>query len=137
MITEQPQTPLSHINLKAKQNKSPNAFLKDASKLPHIATLIGKFVRYEVTPEGVQIRAASEEEVKKNLEALRPATGQTPPRNLTVVEIISLDNMGHADASAFGAKAAKFMNNHGEQHWKAVKRAALRHSAESESAEQV
>lgn len=106
VITEQPQTPLSHVNLKAKQNKSPNAFLKDASKLPHIAPLIGKFVRYEVTPEGVQIRAASEEEVKKNLEALRPATGQTPPRNLTVVKITSLDNMGHADASAFGAKAA-------------------------------
>eukprot|EP00943_MAST-04B_sp_MAST-4B-sp1_P008182 g8182.t1 len=106
VITEQPQTPLSHINLKAKQNKSPNAFLKDASKLPHIATLIGKFVRYEVTPEGVQIRAASEEEVKKNLEALRPPVGQTPLRNLAVVEITSLDKIGHSHSDAFGAKAA-------------------------------
>src|SRR5688572_14776577 len=30
IITENPQTPLSHINLKAKQNQTPNAYIKDA-----------------------------------------------------------------------------------------------------------
>ena len=118
VITEQPQTPLSHINLKAKQNKTPNSYLKDASKLQHIAPLLGKFVRYEVTAKGVNIRAATEAEVKANLEALRPKTGQTPVRNLSVTAIMSLDDIGHADTSAFGAKAAnvgelrKFLPDH-------------------------
>ncbi|MBS1152305.1 MAG: ppsA, partial [Myxococcaceae bacterium] len=42
VISEAPQTPLSHINLKAKQNDTPNAFIKDAATDPRIAPFIGK-----------------------------------------------------------------------------------------------
>ena len=32
VISEGPQTPLSHVNLRAKQNGMPNAYVKNASK---------------------------------------------------------------------------------------------------------
>ena len=37
IITEAPQTPLSHVNLKAQQNDTPNLYMKDASTKPEVA----------------------------------------------------------------------------------------------------
>lgn len=106
IITENPQTPLSHINLKAKQNNTPNAFLKNASEDPEILALVGKNVRFEVTPDGVQIREATEAEVEANLEKLRPTAPQFPPRDLSVTRPMPLAQVGFEDREAFGAKAA-------------------------------
>jgi hypothetical protein len=41
IITESPQTPLSHMNLRAVQNGNPNAFIGNASTHPNIASFIG------------------------------------------------------------------------------------------------
>ena len=72
IISEQPQTALSHINIKAKQNGTPNSYLKDAST--RFADLIGKPVYMRVFPakegdfdtpveQGLELREASQEEV--------------------------------------------------------------------------
>jgi hypothetical protein len=106
VITEEPQTPLSHVNLKAKQNDTPNAYIKDAANDPNIAPLIGKMVHYKVTPDGYEITEADPAKAQEWLDAVRPATAQSPERDLTVTDIARLDDMGHADVSAFGAKAA-------------------------------
>lgn len=45
IITEIPQTPLSHINLKAKQNHTPNAYIRDAAARPEVVALAGKSSR--------------------------------------------------------------------------------------------
>ncbi len=106
IISETPQTPLSHINLKAQQNKTPNAYVKDASKDPKIAGLVGKIVKYEVGPNGMEMREATKAEADAWLETQRPATAQNALRDLTRKKIVGFKDIGAKDAKAFGAKSA-------------------------------
>ena len=106
VITELPQTPLSHINLKAKQNNTPNAFIDGASTHPDIAPLIDQWVRYVVTSDGFELRAATQQEVDDYFESVRPEVAQFPVRDLGVQTIGALDDLGFHDASAYGSKAA-------------------------------
>jgi len=106
IMTEIPQTPLSHINLKAKQNDTPNAFIANAAIHPEIAPLIGQNVYYRVGPDGFEIRAASQAEVDAWFQSIRPTTDQIPVRDLTATTIQSFAQLGFADASAVGSKAA-------------------------------
>ena len=106
VISATPQTPLSHINLKAKQNDTPNAYVRDAASHPQIAPLLGQVVRYAVTPEDLSIAAAGPDEVAAWLERIRPAHAQTPPRDLSATQITDLDDLGHGDVLRVGAKAA-------------------------------
>ncbi|MCH6258950.1 PEP/pyruvate-binding domain-containing protein [Puniceicoccaceae bacterium K14] len=105
IITELPQTPLSHINLKAKQNDTPNAYIRDISD-ESIQSLLGQNVRFEVTPDGYSLEPATQAEVDAYLESVRPEEEQTPVRDLSETEIRSLSNLGFEDSSAVGAKAA-------------------------------
>ena len=106
IITETPQTPLSHINVKAKQNNTPNAYLKNASTDPNILALEGQYVKFEVLPDGLKLTPASYEDVNAFFDAIRPTKTQYPPRNLEVTTIASLKDVQFEDADAFGAKAA-------------------------------
>lgn len=106
IITEQPQTPLSHVNLKAKQNDTPNAYIKGASTHPRIAPLLGKVVYYKVGPDDFELREATAAEAEQFLERLRPATASFPPRDLSVTTVRSLADLSHGDADTVGAKAA-------------------------------
>ena len=72
------QTPLSHINLRATQDRIPNAYIPGALANPAIAPLIGSYVRYRVTADGWQLRAATTEQVLDYYESSRPAATQTP-----------------------------------------------------------
>ncbi|MCP4451795.1 MAG: hypothetical protein GY809_10065 [Planctomycetes bacterium] len=105
IITETPQTPLSHINVKAKQNITPNAYLKDASTDPNILALVGQYVKFEVLPDGLSLTPASYEDVNAFFEGIRPTETQYPPRNLDVTQIAPLSDVQFKDANAFGAKA--------------------------------
>lgn len=106
IITETPQTPLSHVNLRAVQNHNPNAYIRGASELPEIAQLIGKYVRYRVTPEGFEIEEVSLETVEAQLKTIRPPEKQTPNRDLTARQVLPLDQLGFDWTSSIGAKAA-------------------------------
>jgi pyruvate, water dikinase len=106
VISATPQTPLSHINLKAKQNDTPNAYVRGAAAHERIAPLLGQVVRYEVTAEDFALAPATPEEVAAWLERIRPAQPQTPPRDLSAGEIVDLDELSHADVVRVGAKAA-------------------------------
>jgi hypothetical protein len=106
IITEVPQTPLSHVNLKAQQNGTPNAFIANASTHPEIAPLIGQNIFYRVTTEGFEIRPASQEEVETFFESIRPPQTTYPPRNLSETRIKPLSQISFAQSNAFGSKAA-------------------------------
>jgi pyruvate,water dikinase len=106
IITEAPQTPLSHVNLKAQQNGIPNAFISDATTNEKLTELAGEYVRYEVSSDGWRVTKAAQDEVDAFLEASRPAALRPPPSNLAVTSIMPLRSLGHRDLSAFGAKAA-------------------------------
>ncbi len=106
IISTVPQTPLSHVNLRAVQNGIPNAFIRNALDRDPIVALLGSYVRYEVTESRWDLRAASPEEVDAHYESSRPAQEQTPERDLSVTGITPLSEIGFEDWTAFGVKAA-------------------------------
>lgn len=106
IITEVPQTPLSHVNLKAQQNNIPNSFIANASTHPDIAHLIGQNVFYRVTPQGFEIRPATQEEVENFFESIRPPRATYPPRDFSETEIKPLSEITFAMSDSFGPKAA-------------------------------
>ncbi|MYB79625.1 MAG: hypothetical protein F4X70_09260 [Acidimicrobiia bacterium] len=105
-ITTIPQTPLSHVNLRAIQNSVPNAFIRDILKDETLKALIGKHVYYAVTGEGYTLREATKKEVDDHHAAARPTATQTPERDLTVTKITALADISFDDWEAFGVKAA-------------------------------
>ena len=105
VITLDPQTPLSHVNLKAKQNGTPNAYIDGADRLADVKKLIGSIVRFEVTAQGYTIRAATPQEASEHLDKLRPTTTTTPPRDLSVKTPTPLSQVGLKDLPTFGAKS--------------------------------
>ena len=106
IVSTVPQTPLSHVNLRAIQDGIPNAFIRDALGDGDITALLGSYVRYTVTEEGWELSAATPEEVETHYEASRPSHTQTPQRDLSVTGITPLSQIGFEDWKAFGVKAA-------------------------------
>ena len=106
IISTVPQTPLSHVNLRALQDGVPNAYVRDARTHPTISDLIGKYVRYEVTDSEWKMRAATLAEVDAHYASSRPTAVQFPERDLSVKSITALDDIGFDDWDAFGVKAA-------------------------------
>ncbi len=104
IITEVPQTPLSHINLKAKQDKVPNAFIKDALSDPAIAALVGKTVKYVVGPDGFQLAPATAQELADYEAKVRPANAQVPRPDLNRTSVSAFSSIDLDDARAFGGK---------------------------------
>ena len=106
IVSTVPQTPLSHVNLRAIQDGIPNAFIRDALGDGDITALLGSYVRYTVTEEGWELSAATPEEVDAHYEASRPSHTQTPQRDLSVTGITPLSEIGFEDWRTFGVKAA-------------------------------
>ena len=106
IITTVPQTPLSHVNLRALQDRIPNAFVRDALADETLDSLLDSHVHYTVTEDGYTMRAATKAEVDAHHESSRPPATQTPARDLTVTEITPLSDIGFDDWDAFGVKAA-------------------------------
>ena len=106
IISTQPQTPLSHVDLRAKQNKIPNAFIRDAMDNAEISSLVGQYVYYRVTEDAFELRGATKAEVDSHYESLRPKARQIPERDLSVQAITPLGEIGFEDSDVFGVKAA-------------------------------
>ena len=105
-ITTVPQTPLSHVNLRAIQNGLPNAFIRDALEADAISSLLDSYVYYAVTADGYTIRAATKKEVDDHHASLRPKSVQTLQSDLTAKTIVSLANVDFDDWTSYGVKAA-------------------------------
>ena len=106
IITTVPQTPLSHVNLRAVQDGVPNAFVRDALEAPDIEGLIGSYVQYLVGSTTYYVFAASPSEFDAHYADSRPSEPQTPERDLAVTEITPLSDIEFDDWNAFGVKAA-------------------------------
>jgi len=106
IITTVPQTPLSHVNLRAIQDGVPNAYIAGALQDDAIDRLIGRHVYYKVAADGYVLREATLAEVEAHHAARRPTSPQVPVRDLGATAIADLDDIGFADWSRFGVKAA-------------------------------
>ena len=106
IISTVPQTPLSHVNLRAMQDGVPNSYIRNALEDDTIDSLIDGYVHYQVTSTGWSMEAATESEVNAHHAALRPATTTTPQRDLSVKTINPLSDVSFNDWDSFGVKAA-------------------------------
>jgi hypothetical protein len=114
IITTEPASPLSHINLLAKSWGIPNAYIKNADKL--FKQLEGKYVRLEVRDDGYRLVPAEVREVgERQRQWVKRADLVTPPADLAYKRLTDLRFQRASDARRFGAKSAnlgELMNAH-------------------------
>lgn len=108
-ITEEPQTPLAHVNVLAQNRGTPNMALLDASTDPRVAPFLGKLVRLDVTRADFSLRVASSTEAEAFWEE---RFGSRPPfypeRDLSVRDLVDLDGASFDDIAKIGAKASQY-----------------------------
>lgn len=106
IITSVIQTPLSHVNLRAIQDNVPNAYIAEPLAIDSIANLLGNYIYYKVENEQFEIREATLNEVNNWYEDLRPTEQQIPVRDLSITEIMPLEDINFEMSSSFGAKCS-------------------------------
>lgn len=119
LITEQFQTPLSHVNVLAQNRKTPNMGLRNAMQHPELRALEGDLVELVVGANEWTIREASFEEATEFWDATAIEPVRLPEPDLTVrdlrdtQEIVdesegSLSEAIQKATLAFGAKTANY-----------------------------
>ena len=106
IISTVPQTPLSHVNLRAVQNGIPNAYVRGFLDNDEYRSLLGTFVRFSVTESGWDVSPATAAQVAAHYAASRPTHTQTPRRDLSVRTITPLSQVEFEHWDSFGVKAA-------------------------------
>jgi hypothetical protein len=105
MITTEPASPLSHVNLLAKSWNIPNAFIKDADKL--FKQLEGKYVRLEAGESEYRVTPADVREVVERQRLwVRRTDLVTPSADLKYDRLTDLRYQRARNARRFGAKSA-------------------------------
>ncbi|MEK6299156.1 MAG: PEP/pyruvate-binding domain-containing protein [Acidobacteriota bacterium] len=105
IITTEPASPLSHVNMLAKSWGIPNAHIKNADTL--FKTLEGKYVRLEVGENEYRLTPASPSEVEeRNRQWVKRSDLVTPRADLNFDGLTDLKNQRARDAIRFGAKSA-------------------------------
>lgn len=106
MVTTIPQTPLSHINLKARQNGTPNVYIPGFVESQEYRSLLGAYVRLTARPDGYTMVEISFDEALEWLESVRPDSVSFLQRDIRETEIRDLHDIRFADSRSYGAKAA-------------------------------
>jgi len=105
IITVEPASPLSHINMLARGWGIPNAYIKNADRL--FRSLEGKYVALTVKEDGYELVPANVNEVEeRQRQWVKRADLVTPPADLTYRALTDLRYQHASDARRFGAKSA-------------------------------
>ncbi len=120
LITDEFQTPLSHVNILSQNRGTPNMGLRGALSNPDLLALDGQWVELSVAASGWSIREATSEEAEAYQASRRPEPIVLPPLDLTVTDLRNIedvtpepDGVSLRDAiktavNAFGGKAAQY-----------------------------
>jgi len=120
LITEEFQTPLSHINVLSQNRKTPNMGLRSATTNERLRALEGKWVQLTVGAFDYTVEEVSSEEADAFWEAHKPPAVQVPRLDTSVTELrdieqvvveeegVSLRDAIKAAIPAFGGKAAHY-----------------------------
>ena len=105
VITTEPASPLSHVNMLAKSWAIPNATIKNADTL--FKALEGKYVRLEVRENDYSLSPADSREVdERNRQWVKRTDLVTPRADLNYDRLTDLKLQRARDAVRFGAKSA-------------------------------
>jgi pyruvate,water dikinase len=120
MITEEFQTPLSHINILAQNRKTPNMGLRKATTNETLLALQGKWVSFTVGSQNWDVHEVTVAEADTWWEAHKPAPVTLPTVNVSVTDLRNVEdlvvegpgvNLREAIATAilaFGTKASNY-----------------------------
>jgi hypothetical protein len=120
IITQEFQTPLSHLNVLSRNRKTPNMGLRNALTNPSLLALKDQLVRLDVTALSWSIRAATQEEAEAYWAAQKPSATVLPPydlteRNLVDIEKVVVQGSGETlreaikrSVAIWGGKAAQY-----------------------------
>lgn len=105
IITSQPSTPLSHINLLAKGWGIPNAYIKNAKEL--LKQYDGWWVSFETNRDNYTIKRADLNQLHEYERRLKERLDVVKPRfDLSETRLLSLVQQRRTSSIAFGGKSA-------------------------------
>ena len=105
IITSQPSTPLSHINLLAKGWGIPNAYIKNAKEL--LKQYDGWWVSFETLRENYTIKRADMDQLREYQRRQSQRLDLMKPRfSLTETRLLDLNQQRARSSIAFGGKSA-------------------------------
>ncbi len=109
IITLEPQTPLSHVNLLAKNRGTFNLYATDTSAVPGLHARIGKLTRVECTDTRITLHDATQAEADA-FWAKHQLKVEIPEPQLAFTDIINLATADPKEMTAqyIGAKAANY-----------------------------
>jgi len=120
LITEEFQTPLSHVNVLSQNRQTPNMGLRDAFSNKKLRALDGKWVTLTVTPTAWTVEEATAEDAATFWETRKPEPVVLPPLDLEVKELLDIEDVtpepkGESlrdsikkSVTAWGGKAAQY-----------------------------
>src|SRR6185503_14573443 len=105
IITSQPSTPLSHINLLAKGWNIPNAYIKNAKEL--LKQYDGWWVAFETLRENYTVKRADIDQVREYQRRQAQRLDLMKPRySLTETRLLDLNQQRARSSIAYGGKSA-------------------------------
>jgi hypothetical protein len=113
IVTAEFQTPLSHINILAKNRGTPNMALRHGFTDPALRALEGELIKLTVGPKEFVVEPGDLAEAQAWWDSIRPPGTLTPEYDLSVTGVVDLVNAGATPSAAItrrhiGAKAANF-----------------------------
>ncbi|MBC8131853.1 MAG: hypothetical protein H7X95_02645 [Deltaproteobacteria bacterium] len=121
MITEEFQTPLSHVNVLAQNRGTPNMGLRKATANPQLRALDGKWVNLTVGAAAWTISEATQAEADAFWAAHKPTPIAVPALNLAQTELKNIQDLVNEDPltgtlkqqlqtaiAAYGTKASNY-----------------------------
>ncbi len=118
IITEEFQTPLSHINVLSQNRGTPNMGLRGATTDSRLTDLDGKWVKINVEASGWTIAEVTKDEADAWWEDHKPGAVQVPDLNLSVTALTDMEVLLDTDLAqkaaikkaipSFGGKASHY-----------------------------
>ncbi len=121
IVTEEFQTPLSHINVLSQNRGTPNMALRGAFNNSELRALEGKWVKIDVSAFGYTVTEVTKAQADEWWEDHRPAQVQVPNMDLSVTDLRDIGDVLALDAErsnlgdelskaipAFGGKASHY-----------------------------
>ncbi|WP_438019444.1 PEP/pyruvate-binding domain-containing protein [Sorangium sp. So ce315] len=93
IITEEFQTPLSHVNVLSQNRRTPNMGLRGAMSHPELRALEGKLIELTAGASSWSVREVTEQEAEAFWEEHRPTPVTLPALDLTVTELLDVEEV--------------------------------------------
>ncbi|MBK7056182.1 MAG: hypothetical protein IPH52_14260 [Leptospiraceae bacterium] len=110
ILSLKPQTPLSHVNLLAKNRGTFNGYVTDMYAIPGLKALVGKYVKLSNQGDKISVEKTTKKEAEDNQKNNPHKPVVIPEIKQDMPELISLtkENGKYISTSYIGAKAANY-----------------------------